>query len=76
MARRRQGVVVRKVCPTTAVVALRSVRMHRLYKRRTVAVLRVFAHDPRRTTSAGHTATVRECRPVSRTKSWAVEYSA
>ena len=76
MARRRQGVVVCKVCPTTAVVALRSVRMHRLYKRHTVAMLRVFAHDPRRTTSAGSTAMVRECRPFSRTKYWAVEYSA
>lgn len=67
---------MRKVCPTTAVVALRSVRRHKLYKRSTVAVLRVFAHDPRRTTSAGCTATVRECRPVSRTKSWIVEYGA
>ncbi|WP_457913239.1 30S ribosomal protein S17 [Candidatus Tremblayella endosymbiont of Pseudococcus viburni] len=67
---------MRKVCPTTAVVALLSVRRHRLYKRRTVTVLRVFAHDPLRTTSAGRTATVRECRPVSRTKFWAVEYPA
>ncbi|CUX76753.1 30S ribosomal protein S17 [Candidatus Tremblaya princeps] len=76
MARHRHGVVVRKVGPTTAVVALRSIRRHRLYKRRSVVVSRVVAHDPLSATYEGSTATVRECRPMSRMKCWTVVYGA
>ena len=72
--RRKQkvGRVVSDKMDKTVVVAVESLRKHRLYKH-TVRVTRRFkAHDERNVCRTGDTVRIEETRPLSKDKRWRV----
>ncbi len=68
--RERQGVVVSDKMDKTVVVQVTSVKPHPLYKKIVRRTSRLKAHDERNEAHVGDQVLVRECRPLSKTKSW------
>lgn len=68
--RERQGVVVSDKMDKTIVVEVSSNKPHPLYKKVVRRTSRVFAHDEGNEAHVGDKVVVRECRPLSRHKSW------
>jgi small subunit ribosomal protein S17 len=68
--RERQGVVVSDGMDKTIVVEVSTSRPHPLYKKVMRRTSRVMAHDETNEAHVGDKVIVRECRPLSRHKSW------
>jgi small subunit ribosomal protein S17 len=68
--RERQGVVVSDKMDKTIVVQVSSVRPHAEYKKVVRRTSRLKAHDENNEARTGDTVLVRECRPLSRDKTW------
>lgn len=68
--RERQGVVVSDKMEKTIVVQVTAVKPHTLYKKIVRRTSRLKAHDEKNEARVGDTVLVRECRPVSRDKTW------
>jgi small subunit ribosomal protein S17 len=68
--RERQGVVVSDKMDKTVVVQVTSVRPHALYHKIVRRTSRLKAHDEQNEARVGDTVLVRECRPLSRDKTW------
>jgi len=68
--RDRQGVVVSDKMDKTVVVEVTAVRPHGQYKKVVRRTSRLKAHDEANEARLGDTVLVRECRPLSKTKSW------
>ncbi|GAB4243209.1 MAG: 30S ribosomal protein S17 [Thermoleophilia bacterium] len=68
--RERQGVVVSDKMDKTIVVEVTTARPHPLYKKVMRRTSRLKAHDEENTARIGDKVLVRECRPLSKTKSW------
>jgi small subunit ribosomal protein S17 len=68
--RERQGVVVSDKMDRTIVVEVSNNKPHPLYKKVVRRTSRVMAHDETNEAHVGDTVVVRECRPLSRHKSW------
>ncbi len=66
----RQGIVVSDKADKTIIVRIDSARRHRRYEKIVRTSQTLHAHDERNDAHAGDTVTVRECRPLSRTKRW------
>jgi len=68
--RERQGVVVSDKMDKTIVVEVSAVRPHGQYKKVVRTTSRLKAHDEQNEAQVGDTVLVRECRPLSRDKTW------
>jgi small subunit ribosomal protein S17 len=68
--RERQGVVVSDKMDKTIVVAVSAVKPHAQYKKIVRRTSRLKAHDEQNEARLGDTVLVRECRPLSRDKTW------
>lgn len=68
--RERQGVVVSDKMDKTIVVKVSAVTPHAQYKKVIRTTDRLKAHDENNDARVGDTVLVRECRPLSRDKTW------
>jgi small subunit ribosomal protein S17 len=68
--RERQGVVVSDKMDRTIVVEVSAAKPHSLYKKVVRRTSRVMAHDEANEAHVGDKVVLRECRPLSRHKSW------
>jgi small subunit ribosomal protein S17 len=68
--RERQGVVVSDKMDKTIVVQVTSVKPHAKYTKVVRGTNRLKAHDEENEARVGDTVLVRECRPLSRDKTW------
>jgi small subunit ribosomal protein S17 len=68
--RERQGVVVSDKMDKTIVVQVSAVKPHAKYTKVVRRTNRLKAHDEENVARVGDTVLVRECRPLSRDKSW------
>jgi len=68
--RERQGIVVSDKMEKTIVVQVMSVKPHPLYKKIVRRTGRLKAHDEQNEAHVGDQVLVRECRPLSKSKSW------
>jgi small subunit ribosomal protein S17 len=68
--RERQGVVVSDQMDKTIVVQVSAVRPHAQYMKVVRRTDRLKAHDEKNEARVGDTVLVRECRPLSRDKTW------
>lgn len=68
--RERQGVVVSDKMDKTIVVQVSAVKPHAEYKKVIRTTNRLKAHDEQNEARVGDTVLVRECRPLSRDKTW------
>ena len=67
-----QGVVVSDKGDKTVTVLVERRVMHPLYKKFIKRSKRYHAHDEANSFKAGDLVRIRECRPISKTKSWEV----
>lgn len=68
--REKQGVVVSDKMDKTIVVQVAAVQPHAEYKKIVRRTSRLKAHDENNEARIGDTVLVRECRPLSRDKTW------
>jgi len=68
--RERQGVVVSDAMDKTIVVQVSAVKPHAQYAKVIRTTDRLKAHDEQNEARVGDTVLVRECRPLSRDKTW------
>jgi len=68
--RERQGVVVSDRMDKTIVVQVTAVKPHAQYSKVIRMTARVKAHDEENQARVGDTVLVRECRPLSKDKTW------
>jgi small subunit ribosomal protein S17 len=68
--RERQGVVVSDAMDKTVVVQVTAVKPHAQYAKVIRTTDRLKAHDEENEARVGDTVLVRECRPLSRDKTW------
>jgi small subunit ribosomal protein S17 len=68
--RERQGLVVSDKMDKTIVVQVTTVKPHAEYKKVVRRTSRLKAHDENNEARIGDTVLVRECRPLSRDKTW------
>ncbi len=68
--RERQGLVVSDKMDKTIVVQVSAVHPHAEYKKVVRRTSRLKAHDENNEARVGDTVLVRECRPLSRDKTW------
>jgi small subunit ribosomal protein S17 len=66
----RQGIVVSDKADKTITVRIDVARRHRRYEKIVRTSLTLHAHDESNDAHIGDTVTVRECRPLSRSKRW------
>jgi small subunit ribosomal protein S17 len=64
------GRVVSNKMDKTIVVAVESLKKHRIYKRTYKQTKKFHAHDEENTCQMGDTVRIEESRPLSRTKRW------
>jgi small subunit ribosomal protein S17 len=67
-----QGVVVSDKMDKTVVVSVERRVMHPIYKKFIRRSKKYHAHDENNEFKAGDTVKIRECRPISKTKTWEV----
>lgn len=67
-----QGVVVSDKMDKTVVVRVERRVMHPIYKKFIRRSKKYHAHDENNTFKIGDTVRIRECRPISKTKTWEV----
>ena len=67
-----QGVVVSDKAAKTVTVLVERRVMHPLYKKFIKRSKRYHAHDEANSFKAGDLVRIRECRPISKTKTWEV----
>jgi small subunit ribosomal protein S17 len=67
-----QGVVVSNKTDKTVTVLVERRIMHPLYKKFIKRSKRYHAHDEANSAKIGDIVRIRECRPISKTKSWEI----
>ena len=67
-----QGTVVSDKMDKTIVVRVERRVMHPIYKKFIRRTKKYAAHDPENRFKTGDTVQIRECRPLSKTKTWEV----
>ena len=67
-----QGVVVSDKADKTVTVLVERRLMHPLYKKFIKRSKRYHAHDEANSAKTGDIVRIRECRPISKTKSWEI----
>jgi len=68
--RQKQGIVVSDKMEKTIVVQVENFKPHPLYGKVMRGTNRLKAHDEMNEAGVGDKVEVRECRPMSKTKSW------
>lgn len=68
--RERRGVVISDKMEKTIVVEVAAAKPHPLYKKIVRRSSRLKAHDENNEARIGDVVVVRECRPLSKSKSW------
>jgi small subunit ribosomal protein S17 len=68
--RERQGIVVSDKMDKTIVVQVSAVKPHSQYMKVIRSTSRLKAHDEKNEARVGDTVLVRECRPLSKDKTW------
>jgi small subunit ribosomal protein S17 len=68
--RERQGLVVSDKMDRTIIVQVAAVKPHAEYRKIVRRTSRLKAHDENNEARIGDTVLVRECRPLSRDKTW------
>ena len=66
----REGIVVSDKMDKTVVVLEETMKLHKLYKKRVKTSKKYKAHDENNECKIGDLVEIRECRPLSKTKSW------
>jgi small subunit ribosomal protein S17 len=67
-----QGVVVSDKADKTITVLVERRLMHPLYKKFIKRTKRYHAHDEANAATVGDIVRIRECRPISKTKTWEI----
>ncbi len=67
-----QGRVISNKMDATIVVLVETQRRHKLYKKIIRRSLKVHAHDAENSCQMGDIVKIKETRPLSKTKSWAL----
>jgi len=67
-----QGVVVSDAADKTVVVRVERKIMHPLYKKFIRRSKKFMAHDEQNACKSGDRVSIRECRPISKRKTWEV----
>ena len=67
-----QGTVVSDKCDKTVTVLVERRVMHPIYKKFIKRTKRYHAHDEANDRKVGDVVRIRECRPISKTKTWEV----
>ncbi len=70
-----EGTVVSTKMAKTAVVVVKSVRVHPKYHKRYTVARRYKVHDEKGVARVGQKVTFVECRPISKEKRWRLIYS-
>ena len=70
LRKERVGVVVSDKMDKTIVVAIKDKAKHPLYKKTINKTKKLKAHDENNECGIGDKVEIRECRPLSKTKSW------
>lgn len=70
--RTKTGVVTSTKMQKTIVVTVETYKTHPKYKKRYKSSSKFYAHDENAITKVGDTVTIRETRPMSRLKRWAL----
>lgn len=68
--RELSGLVVRRSGDKTIAVAIKTVKVHPRYHKRSSRTKVYLAHDPQNAAQVGQQVTIRESRPISRRKRW------
>ena len=71
-----QGTVVSDKANKTVIVSVERRIMHPVYKKFIRRTKRYAAHDEANACKAGDVVSIRECRPISKTKRWEIIPSA
>ena len=66
------GVVVSDKMDKTIVVKISTKKLHPLYKKYVTSSVKYKAHDEKNDANIGDTVRIKECRPVSKDKCWAL----
>ncbi len=66
------GVVVSDKMDKTAVVLVRGLRKHKMYRKYVTTRAKYVVHDPQNSCQVGDKVRIQECRPMSKTKRWQV----
>lgn len=66
----REGIVVSDKMDKTIVVAIETMTLHPIYKKRVKKTTKFKAHDENNVASAGDKVKIMETRPLSRDKRW------
>ena len=66
----RVGIVISDKMDKTIVVAIEDSVQHKLYKKIVKRTYKLKAHDENNECGIGDVVEIRECRPLSKTKSW------
>jgi small subunit ribosomal protein S17 len=67
-----QGIVVSDKCEKTVTIRVERRIMHPVYKKYIKRHKKYVAHDEKNEYKTGQLVTIRECRPISKTKTWVV----
>lgn len=67
-----KGVVVSSKADKTATIKVENRIMHKMYKKYITVSKKYAAHDENNSCHEGDIVSIRECRPLSRTKRWEV----
>lgn len=70
--RTKTGVVTSTKMQKTIVVTIETYKTHPKYKKRYKSSVKFYAHDENAVAKLGDTVTIRETRPLSRLKRWAL----
>ena len=68
----RIGKVISDKMDKTVVVAIEELEQHKLYKKPVKRTVKFHAHDEKNDAHIGDTVSIRETRPLSKTKRWRV----
>ena len=67
-----QGKVVSNKMDKTIVVAIERKVKHWLYNKYVKKTTKIHAHDEKNSCEIGNLVNIKECRPISKTKSWSL----
>lgn len=70
--RELSGVVVSTKMSKTAVVKVDTIKVHKIYKKRYVVSRKYKAHDENNTYRLGDKVIIRQVKPMSKDKKWAI----
>ena len=74
--RTKKGVVTSAKMDKTAVVSVHTYKIHPLYKKKYRVTKKFYAHDENNTCKEWELVTIKETKPLSKTKRWEIAENA